>query len=136
MEKTLREMMLNVEVTKSMQAGPLQVFGLRCTGHDSLNYFTLDEALEANSLDITEVSEGGSVPDLKVTNKADRFVLLLSGEQLIGAKQNRTVNASMMVPAHSELVAPVSCVERGRWGYKSRKFGSGSARSPSSRVGG
>src|SRR5262249_11916427 len=46
------------------------------------------------------------------------------GEQLVGAKQNRVLNASIMVPRLSELPIPVSCVEAGRWGYRSPKFAS------------
>jgi hypothetical protein len=31
----------------------------------------------------------------------------------------------MMIPPHTEMPLPVTCVEQGRWGYKSSKFGSG-----------
>jgi hypothetical protein len=43
------------------------------------DYLTLKEAMERNLLTITEVSEGGHVPELKVTNKAEKPVLLLDG---------------------------------------------------------
>jgi hypothetical protein len=65
------------------------------------------------------------VPTLRVANKADTMAFLMAGEQLVGAKQNRVLNASIMVGARSELPIPVSCVERGRWAYRSRQFGSG-----------
>ena len=38
---------------------------------------------------ITEVDDEGSVPELRVANLGDRPLLLLDGEQLVGAKQNR-----------------------------------------------
>jgi len=57
------------------------------------------------------------------------MVLLAAGELLVGAKQNRVLNASIMVAAQSELLVPVSCVERGRWGYRGRSFGSGGSTS-------
>jgi hypothetical protein len=55
-------------------------------------------------------------------NKADAMVFLMAGEQLIGAKQNRVLNASLVVAGRSELPVPVSCVEAGRWAYRSDKF--------------
>ncbi|MCA1961806.1 MAG: hypothetical protein LDL33_13555 [Desulfomonile sp.] len=90
----------------------------------SLDFLSLDEALEKQVLIVTEVNEGGSVPELKVINRSDQKVLLLDGEELVGAKQNRVLNVTMLIAPHSETVIPVSCVEQGRWSYRSREFGS------------
>jgi len=77
---------------------------------------------------VCEVSDGGSVPQLKVVNKDDLAVFLMAGEHLRGGKQNRVLNASILVAAHTELPIPVSCVERGRWAYRASHFaGSGSS---------
>lgn len=46
----------------------------------------------------------------------------MDGEELVGSKQNRVLNLSILVPAKKTIVIPVSCVERGRWGYQSREF--------------
>ena len=51
------------------------------------DYLSMKHALEKELAFITEVSEGGSVPELKVTNKAPLPILLIDGEELIGAKQ-------------------------------------------------
>lgn len=88
------------------------------------DYLTLDEALAKKSAHVTEVSEGGSVPELKVVNEAGQPVFLLDGEELVGAKQNRVLNLSILVPAGKTLIIPVSCVERGRWHHRSREFSS------------
>ncbi len=74
---------------------------------------------------ITEVSEGGQVPELKLVNHSESKILILDGEELKGAKQNRIVNATFLIGPKSEVVIPVSCVEHGRWDYKSRQFDSG-----------
>ena len=71
-------------------------------------------------MQIDEVSEGGSVPLVRVTNRGVHDVLFLFGEEIRGAKQNRIANASFLVPARSELVIDVSCVEQGRWGRRGR----------------
>jgi hypothetical protein len=124
MPQQLTRLLQSVRVTDQQDAGGLQAFGLRWENGDTLKYTTLDDALAATTLEVTEVNEGGSVPVLKVVNKGDTLVFLMAGEQLIGAKQNRVLNASIMVAAQSELPIPVSCVEAGRWHYRSRHFSS------------
>jgi hypothetical protein len=121
MTQLLPDRLQSVEVTDPQEAGGLRVFGLRWTARP-LHYATLDESLAAQTFEVTEVSEGGSVPTLKVVNKGDTMVFLMAGEQLVGAKQNRVLNASIMVAARSDLPIPVSCVEAGRWAYRSAKF--------------
>jgi hypothetical protein len=73
---------------------------------------------------VTEVSREGSVPDLCLVNDADRPVLLLDGEELRGAKQNRVLNLTILAPARKTIVVPVSCVEQGRWAHRSAAFSS------------
>ncbi len=85
-------------------------------------YVSLDEALALGWTEITEISEQGSVPELRVINKGAKPVLILDGEELLGAKQNRVVNLTILVPAATTLTIPVSCVEAGRWRSKSRSF--------------
>lgn len=87
-------------------------------------YITLDEALP-RGLRIVETSESGSVPELVVENPLAERVLLYDGEELVGAKQNRILNVSVLVEARSKLAVPVSCVEQGRWSRVSASFDSG-----------
>jgi len=72
---------------------------------DGLVYITLGEALGTVSIEIREVSEGGSVPELRVVNRAGRMVLILDGEEL--AKQNRIVNTTILVAAGVEIVIQI-----------------------------
>jgi hypothetical protein len=109
----------------------LSVFPLFSEANGGVDYLLSDAALADESLLIEEVSEGGSVPDLLVENKGDVRVLFLEGEELVGAKQNRILNTSVLVAAHTKIKIPVSCVEQGRWGYKSRYLGSSGSHSPS-----
>ncbi len=109
----------------------LSLFPLFSEARSDVDYRLSDAALTDESLLVEEVSEGGSVPDLLVENKGDTLVLFLEGEELVGAKQNRILNTSVLVAAHSKIKIPVSCVEQGRWGYKSRYFESSGSHSPS-----
>lgn len=84
------------------------------------------DLLEGGNAKIEEINRDGSVNTVIVKNEGGRILLLIDGEQIIGAKQNRTVNASFLVPPGSEAPIPVSCVEKNRWSYKSERFaGSG-----------
>ena len=85
------------------------------------SYITLDEAL-ASGLSVREVDESGRVPELVVENPLDSRVLLYDGEELVGAKQNRILNVSVLVEASTTVTIPVSCVEQGRWSRSSERF--------------
>jgi len=87
-------------------------------------YVTLDEALP-RGFRVDETSDGGSVPELVVTNPTDARVLLYDGEELVGAKQDRILNVSVLVEAGAKLAIPVSCVEQGRWRRTSSVFDAG-----------
>jgi hypothetical protein len=105
--------------------GPLAVFPLHVKSaaqEGGPRYITLREALADHSARITEVSEGGSVPELSVVNSGDTRILVLDGEELRGAKQNRVLNTSILIGKQSSLVVPVSCTEQGRWSYASTDF--------------
>jgi hypothetical protein len=78
---------------------------------------------------VTELSESGSVPELRVENKLDVSVFLMDGQELVGAKQNRILNTDVLVPAKSTLTIPVSCVEAHRWHHVSPSFSSGKSAS-------
>ena len=96
---------------------------------------TLGEDLERSTVSITQISQGGSVPELAVENTGDTAVLLLDGEELRGAKQNRVLNTSILLAPKSRSVIPVSCTEQGRWHYVSSAFeDSGVVMSRSARV--
>jgi hypothetical protein len=54
----------------------------------ALEYILVDEALDAKKVVVEEVSEGGSVPELRMTNFSGKVVLVPDGTELVGAKQN------------------------------------------------
>ncbi len=89
---------------------------------ESDRYLLIDDAIEAGQAVVEEVSEGGSVPLLAVSSTAIKPILIPEGQILVGAKQNRTVNLTVLVPAGKSFELPVACVESGRWNYASRHF--------------
>ena len=85
------------------------------------DYILREEAIPLG-FRVTEVDAAGSVPELLAHNPLDSNVLLYDGEELAGAKQNRILNVTVLVPAQSETRLPVSCVEEGRWSARSAAF--------------
>jgi len=111
-----------LELGSPVTAANLTMYPLLLPVESAPGYLTLDEALAAGLASVTEVSESGSVPELLVKNGAAKPVLILDGEELVGAKQNRIVNLTILVAAQQTLHIPVSCVEAGRWARRSREF--------------
>ena len=124
----IRELLEYVELGEPRTFAGLTVFpllGRDGSGKKWLDYIRLEEALEAGTARITEVSEGGSVPDLRFANDGERHVLLIDGAALIGAKQNRVLNLTILAPSGKTIVIPVSCCESGRWHRESAAFEAG-----------
>ncbi len=88
-------------------------------------YITLQDAISNNLVVITEVSNSGTVNSLLVRNLSPDTLFIMSGEILIGGKQDRVVARDMLIPPNSgQVKIPVYCVEEKRWGYtpKGEKF--------------
>ncbi len=134
--KVLESFIENLYTGEPVQVGQLRVTPVFIREAEAkappLSLLEFEEALGRGLVEVTEVSEGGSVPHLFVKNKAERDVIIVDGELLVGAKQNRIVNTTIVVPAQTSVEIPVTCVEQGRWRYSSRNFTSGRSHSSSS----
>ncbi|MCL5291711.1 MAG: hypothetical protein M1548_04155 [Actinobacteria bacterium] len=113
-----------VTLGAAVHYGSLTIYPLFSSKKSRLGYLLYDEAAACSLVEVGEVTPDGRVPELKVTNIADECVLLLDGEQLVGAKQNRVLNTTVLLPPKSVTVIPVSCVEQGRWSYRTAFFAS------------
>ncbi len=119
LEKSLADLNVdNTQIHENMQVTPLYKEGKPY----KREYLILDEAINQQVAKVVEVSESGSVPELKFQNDSSSPILLLDGEELIGAKQNRIVNLTIMVGPERTIIIPVSCVESGRWQDQSSEF--------------
>ena len=124
MQKILIDYLETLSLGRKQSYKNLAVYPLISDYDVALAYLILDEALQKEIMDVVEVDDAGEVPQLKVVNRADQMVLILDGEELVGAKQNRIVNTTILIAANATTVIPVSCVEQGRWSYSSSKFSS------------
>ena len=122
LENILIQTRKSIQLGKAVAYENLCIFPLLSEIDIKLDYLSMKTALEKQQMEIQEISESGSVPNLKVINHSDLPVLIIDGEEVVGAKQNRIVNTSILVPARKEILIPVSCTEQGRWSYRSKTF--------------
>ena len=124
--RTLSRQVKGVEIGDGIGHLNLTLVPLGGKRHGRIDYVLAQEAMEAGELVVEEVDASGSVPELLVTSTSEKMILLVDGEELVGAKQNRILNTSILLPAGAKTKIPVSCVEQGRWHHMSRQFRSGS----------
>ena len=122
MEYSIHNLIEEVKFGEVQNFKNLTVFPTFYKVDNKISYLSLNEALDKSYVKIGEVSESGSVNNLWVENLSEHYILLLDGEELIGAKQNRVLNTTILLGKKSKTEIPVSCVEAGRWGYNSRNF--------------
>jgi hypothetical protein len=122
MNEILAQALHSMDISEPVSHGLLHIFPLRGGTLEEGNFTLLEDGLRAGTLRVEELHEAGCVPGLRVVNEGDLRVLILEGDELIGAGQQRVANSSVLINAGSELTLPVSCVERGRWSYRPRAF--------------
>ena len=108
----------------------LTIFPILTEADRELSFLLMAEAVVAELLTIGE-KDGGQVPFLLATNAGKESVLILDGEQLIGARQNRMTNRSILLPPESITEIPVSCMEQGRWHFVGDHFAPAPQNAPS-----
>jgi hypothetical protein len=124
MPNVIQAVLESVSVGEPQAFQNLAVFPLLSRTDVRADYVPLADALKAGQTKVTEVSSAGAVPELLLDNASPTRVLLVDGDELVGAKQNRVLNVTILVAANQKVVIPVSCVERGRWHARSAGFAS------------
>src|ERR1041385_8152924 len=106
--RTITQELRPITIGERAHFGGLTVFPLFRDGSvpPEPGYTLLEEAIATGAARVTEVGGGGSVPELRFENLGEKPVLLLDGEELIGAKQNRVVNLTILAPAKQIIVIP------------------------------
>lgn len=118
-----RSVLAGLTIGEPAHFGGLTVFPLSAPAQGHYPFLLLEDGLGSGQVTVCEVNEHGSVPDLAVVNRSESPVLIVDGEELVGAKQNRIANLSLLVPARRTTIIPVSCVEAGRWDHSGQDFG-------------
>ncbi len=87
---------------------------------------TLDEAMQTRKVTIRE-APNEDVNNLVLVNRSNRPLFVLSGEVILGGKQDRIIGSNTIIPASTTQTVPVFCVEHGRWDNAGKTFKSAEA---------
>lgn len=121
-QKTMKNYLRKLEVARPFTYRNLTIYPLSLRSAPRMEYVTLDEAMERNWLTIREIGSG-DVNVVELQNRGNMMVFLMTGEMLVGAKQDRMLSQDVLVPPKSGwLRVPVYCVEHGRWASTSDAF--------------
>jgi len=124
MENVINKKLQHIRIGEVQQFRNVSIYPLFLEAKAVVDHLVLKEALGQELVVIREIDEGGHVPQLVVVNNSEIPVLILDGEELIGAKQNRVLNTTVLLRKKSSTIIPVSCTEQGRWHYESKTFSS------------
>jgi hypothetical protein len=113
---------MSVEVLSFQKEKSLSVVQFRTEKQNTFNYISGMSAIKREMIQVKEINEAGSVNNIAVFNLSNEFVFFMDGDILTGAKQNRVLNTSVLIAPNSNIIMPVSCVERGRWNSSTNKF--------------
>jgi hypothetical protein len=127
--QTLKSYLGSLKIAPPITHENLTLFPVTDGDSNALTYLLLEEAMGTGKFQVTELGVG-TVPELRLINGTGQMVFLMDGEALVGAKQNRTLNTSILAAAKSNFDIPVSCVEQGRWAFASREMRGGSISYP------
>ena len=122
MEELFTNFISNIVLGEMREYKNIAVVSLFSGRKGKTDYITLKEAFEKKYIKINEINMGGSVPELSVENISDELIILVDGEELVGAKQNRIINTTILLGKKSKTNIPVSCTEAGRWSYTTPDF--------------
>lgn len=113
-----KEIGFDIEVLKAQVHENMAVIPLKSKISYRLDLLTLKKGLELGLVKVKEC-EQSTVNTIKVTNNAVAPLILIDGEEILGAKQNRIVNSTLLIAPKTTQPISVSCTEHGRWEYKS-----------------
>ncbi len=117
MEIKIDENVISFDSLKIQQHEGLSIIPLKSEPSKTTDILTLKKGFDLGLVEVKEC-EVEDVNNILITNNAVTPLILIDGEEVIGAKQNRIVNNTVMVPPKTTMKISVSCTERGRWSYK------------------
>ena len=85
------------------------------------NLISLDQAFKEDLVSIEEVGNKGYIEEVTISNFSNDFLFVADGEAIVGAKQNRICERSVIIAPYFSQTIPVKCVEQYRWGYQNSK---------------
>ena len=112
-----KEIDFDIEVLSPQVHENMAAIPLKSKVSYKLDIMTLKKGLELGLVEVKECKKS-TVNTIMVTNNAVTPLILIDGEEILGAKQNRIVNSTLLIAPKTTQAISVSCTEHGRWAYK------------------
>ncbi|UCF70633.1 MAG: hypothetical protein JSW49_10640 [candidate division WOR-3 bacterium] len=104
----------NLELSEPVFLRNLRVHPIQGSATDGVKISAISEILQQQSGEFLEL-DPPDINRIAFDNKGNHPVLMLDGEEIVGAMQNRIIADSTLVTAQSTIDIPVICAEEGRW---------------------
>ena len=104
----------NTELSEPIFLRNLRVHPIQGSASAGIEISTISEILPQKSGEFHEL-DPPDINRIAFQNAGENPILMLDGEEVIGAMQNRIIADSILVPARSTSNVPVICAEEGRW---------------------
>ena len=117
---------ISIELLDSQKYENVEAIPIKSDFFGKKDFLTLKKGYEMGLVEIKEL-EHSTVNTVSCKNDSVTPLILIDGDEITGAMQNRIINDTLLIPAKSTINIPVSCTEHGRWhtkgeGAESRTF--------------
>ena len=115
-----------IELLDSQKYENVEAIPIKSDYFGKKDFLTLKKGYEMGLVEIKELDHS-TVNTVSCKNDSVVPLILIDGDEITGAMQNRIINDTLLIPAKSTINIPVSCTEHGRWhtkgeGAESRTF--------------
>ncbi len=105
---------MNYRIDRPLFLRNLQLHPLLIESPEECRLRAIGSLLGEKRIQIEEL-DAPVINKIDINNLGDDSLLLIDGEEITGAMQNRIVSASTFIPARTRKTISVVCVEEGRW---------------------
>ena len=112
----IEDMDLYLEFLEIQKYKNMEIIPIKTKYNENRTYLTLKRGMDTGIVEINEC-ESSTVSTVLARNNSIIPLLLIDGDEITGAKQNRIMNISTIIPPKSNIPISVSCTEQGRWHY-------------------
>lgn len=116
LELAINDKIIQIDALTKQSYGNMSVIPIKTEFGMDVDILNLNKGLDLGIVSISEC-EPSTVGEVLVKNDAVNPLILLDGDEIIGANQNRIVNSSLLIPPYTTMKVSVSCTEKGRWEY-------------------
>ena len=113
---TIEDTKIEIELLEPQIYDNIAVLPIR-TADSKTDILTVKKGFELGLISIEECKQS-TVNQILVKNNSINPLILIDGDEILGANQNRIINSTTLVSPKSTINISVSCVEQGRWAYK------------------